>query len=200
MRTFVCVGSGPSLCDEDTDYLESVHNNCYIIAANRAFEKIKNPDVCYSADILWWRQYHYRVPPKSLKYSLSGVSERLSKWDIDDVLGVLWTKIRSGTHDQEIFHGGNSGQHTVDLARILGAKKIILLGFDFQHTGGKKHFHDDYPKGFINAKSPETWLEQFEYVCDYTTNHYGIDLVNCSRETAIESCRRGNLIEELSNV
>ena len=42
-------------------------------------------------------------------------------------------------------HGHNSGYAAINLAYHLGAKRIILLGFDMKNDGELTHFHDGYP-------------------------------------------------------
>ena len=44
-----------------------------------------------------------------------------------------------------IRHGNNSGYAAMNLAYHLGAKRIVLLGFDMQNIAGKSHFHEGYP-------------------------------------------------------
>lgn len=48
--------------------------------------------------------------------------------------------------------GGNSGYQAVNLAVHLGAKKIVLIGFDMKGSGGKVHWHDAHPPGMNNPR------------------------------------------------
>ena len=44
-----------------------------------------------------------------------------------------------------LSHGNNSGYAAINLAYHLGAKRIILLGYDMRNDGKKSHYHDGYP-------------------------------------------------------
>lgn len=81
---------------------------------------------------------------------------------------------------------GNSGAGSIGLARALGANKIILLGFDCQHTDAKKHWHGDHPETLGNAGTVDKWPAQFEKFA-------GDDVINCSRKTALCVFSKANL-------
>ena len=44
-----------------------------------------------------------------------------------------------------LSHGNNSGYAAINLAYHLGAKRIILLGYDMGNDGKRGHHHDGYP-------------------------------------------------------
>ncbi len=44
-----------------------------------------------------------------------------------------------------LCHGNNSGFAAFNLAVVLGADPIYLLGFDMKHKDGKSHFHAGHP-------------------------------------------------------
>lgn len=88
---------------------------------------------------------------------------------------------------------GNSGAGAIELARISGARRILLLGYDCQHTGGKKHWHGDHPAGTAGNAAPKTvakWPAQFRKVAATLA---GIEVINCSRETALTVFPRAEL-------
>jgi uncharacterized Rossmann fold enzyme len=92
-------------------------------------------------------------------------------------------------------HYGNSGAGAIAMAAKLGAKKIILLGYDCQHTGGKTHWHGSHPKGLPDAGKVQTWPKKFaelaKDICD-------VRVLNCSRETALQCWPRAQLADVLS--
>jgi len=83
----------------------------------------------------------------------------------------------------------------VSLAIARGAKRVILVGYDMQRTNGMSHWHGDHPKGLGNAGKIAEWPAEFERMAK---KNPGIEIVNCSRETAL-TCfpRRG--LEEMLN-
>ncbi|MBC7201931.1 MAG: hypothetical protein H5U29_00210 [Pusillimonas sp.] len=93
-------------------------------------------------------------------------------------------------------HYRNSGAGAIALAAHFGAKRIVLLGYDCQHTGGKKHWHGDHPSGLGNAGSLWKWKEHFEEVArDFSD----LEIINCSRETALDCFPRQTLEEALAD-
>ncbi|MBO6542298.1 MAG: hypothetical protein JJ939_12080 [Alphaproteobacteria bacterium] len=97
-----------------------------------------------------------------------------------------------------IHRGANSGYQAINLAVHLGAAKIVLLGFDMQ-ASDKPHWHGFHPSGLNNPNQInfDVWIRNFDAVPPFLARA-GVDLVNCSRETALTCFRRGNLKDELN--
>ena len=93
-------------------------------------------------------------------------------------------------------YGGNSGAGAISLAAHYGAEKIILIGYDCQATGGKKHWHGDHPKGLGNAMSMPHWGSQFKEIADYLKGK--AEIINATRETALTFWPR-QLLEDALN-
>jgi len=89
---------------------------------------------------------------------------------------------------------GNSGAATIRMAAEGGASRIVLLGFDCQHTGGKAHWHSDHPRGMGNAHGADKWIGKFRQMAEELTE---IEIINCSRETALTCWPRANLEDVL---
>lgn len=126
-------------------------------------------------DRAWWEKYirEVRRSFKGLRYT---------------AVGSCYDVAMSSVH-----HYKNSGAAAINLAASFGAKKIILLGYDCQHTGGKAHWHSDHPKGLANAGKVATWPAQFNKLAQALV---GVEVVNCSRQTALTCWPR----EELENI
>lgn len=86
----------------------------------------------------------------------------------------------------------NSGAAAIELAADMGAKRIILLGYDCQHTGGKRHWHGDHPKGAGsgNAGNIAKWPAIFNRLA---RSLKGVEVINCTRETALTCFPRASL-------
>ncbi|HCE6817724.1 hypothetical protein ACSBR8_21920 [Pseudomonas aeruginosa] len=89
----------------------------------------------------------------------------------------------------------NSGAGAASLAAFWGARRIILLGYDCQKTGGRAHWHGDHPAALGNAGSVDKWPSQFRQLAAHLA---GLEVINCSRETALEAFPRRPLEEVLS--
>lgn len=200
----VCIASGPSLTDDQVELVrKSGHKT---ITVNDSYVKAKWADVFYAADLTWWRHnYGKTIVHRSTceMWTLEGNREHLAKHP------KTYTMARHLIHEvpfdrqpglglDKVHHGGNSGYHAVNLAYLFGAKKIILIGYDHQHTGGKAHWFGDHDKTKFNRNAEDTdrWLKNFDELAKDLESR-GVDLVNCSIETAIDSCRRSTLEKEL---
>lgn len=150
--TVFILGGGPSLADMNLKLLDGQN----IIGVNQAF-KITDcfVPVCYSGDRRWYHwnvnrlteyrgvlytSYPHFVPnPKVPTINLGRVSMK----------GIS-TKSRNS-----IAWNQNSGASAVNLAYWLGARRVVLLGFDMDHKGGKFNWHTDYPT--IKRRSNGRW-------------------------------------------
>jgi len=84
----------------------------------------------------------------------------------------------------------NSGAGAVVLAAHWGARRIVLLGYDCQKTGGRAHWHPDHPRGMGNAGAVDKWPAQFSDARRHIGN---TEVINCSRETALTVFPRADL-------
>lgn len=93
-----------------------------------------------------------------------------------------------------ICRGANSGFQALNLAVHLGARRIVLLGYDMQRTGGLSHWHGDHGRGLNNPSEHNfaRWRRQFEEAAP-TLAAAGIEVVNCSRATALTCFPRMDL-------
>lgn len=101
----------------------------------------------------------------------------------------------AGVHKIKFNHSLNSGAGAISLAAHWGAEKIILIGYDCQATGGKVHWFGNHPKGLGNAGSMSKWPAHF---ADVAKRNQHIDIVNCSRATALNMFKKAELDEVLN--
>lgn len=89
---------------------------------------------------------------------------------------------------------GNSGAACISLAAQGGARRIILLGYDCQKTDGKTHWHGDHPPSLGNAGQINKWHEKF---AKQSRDLQNLEIINCSRATALTCWPRANLEDVL---
>lgn len=121
-------------------------------------------DVLYAMDLAWWKKYIAQVR--------------------QEFNGLLFTQASDcfGVPKSPAPDFGNSGAGAIALAAECGATTIYLLGYDCQHTDGKKHWHGDHPKGLGNAGVVAKWPRQFATVAQCYRH---VNIINCSRQTAL---------------
>lgn len=81
---------------------------------------------------------------------------------------------------------GNSGYQATNLAYLLGAARIGLIGFDMK-PGKHHHFHGDHRGGTLTNPTDglyRDWIKGFSEIHE-ALQAEGVELVNCSRETEL---------------
>ena len=178
-ETVVCIASGPSLTQVDCDY---VRGKARVIAINTSYQLAPWADLLYACDARWWKWNNKAVRGfQGMKYSLE---RRAAQYSPD--VRVLRVGKREGLSlDPSVLNTGkNSGYQAMNLAVHAGAKRIVLLGYDMQKgTKGEMHWHPEHP-----MKTPHLYVEfrrRFETLVE-PLKAQGVDVVNCTRRTALE--------------
>ena len=200
--TVVCLASGPSLVQEDVDY---VRGKAVVIAVNDTIKLAPWADVVYSSDQIWWgRNYKavrsleglkVRVNPKqnqmgpTSKTHCSGCRRRLAlnaKCWCDGIItmenaGPVGLSLAEDT----ICYGDNSGYAAINVAVHLGATRILLLGYDMgPDPKGRRHFYDTHAQ---TITSPfYKFRKRFATIVE-PLKEAGVEVINCSRRTALDA-------------
>ena len=80
-----------------------------------------------------------------------------------------------------IHQGSNSGYQAINLAYLMGAKKIILLGYDMQFTDGKAHWFGEHPDEIRSGY--DGFIKKFNKMAEHMPK--GLEIINCTRKTAL---------------
>lgn len=188
-ETVGVIASGPSLERWQCDALTERHRT---IAVNSSFQWAPRAAAVYGCDGSWWQRYHQEVPEQSQKWTQDKAAAAR--------LGLLHVSGTNGkglnTRTAHVNTGQNSGYQAIGLAYQFGAKRIILIGFDMKKTGGKAHFFGDHPQGLRNAEGVERWVVHFGRLAK-DLEHEGIEVLNCTIDTALECFTRADLRDVL---
>jgi hypothetical protein len=197
-ETAVCIASGPSLNAEDVEY---VKGKARTIVINGSYVLAPWADVLYSADANPFRWYWEHGPKgyeriamrdfRGLKFSLT---KRSAQWSGVQVL-------KQGCEDglsldpTRLCLGMNSGYQAINLAVLLGAVRILLLGYDMNVAkDGTEYWHAQHPH---KKRSPYKSFRRLFPGIVAPLKKAGVDVINCSRETALECFPRMSLREAL---
>jgi hypothetical protein len=157
-RCFIVAG-GRSLRGFDFSRLRGERT----IAINKALLEVPFADVLFGMDyqFLEWilrgdlgedyRRAFLRFTGEKIWLNLTGTSYPYPR-DVRVLLGageIGWTK----TLEAGLYHGNNSGYGAINLALLLGADPIYLLGYDMKEPG---HYHSGYP-----TKTPTASIQTF---------------------------------------
>lgn len=181
MTTFVLMASGPSMCKDDADLVRDWRDGetKKALAINNTYMLAPWADYIYACDRRWWDQYY------------DGVKKTCT--------GELWCHDKKPTSQYGINridngqfrNAGNSGVYAANLSiTMLGAKKLILLGYDMQNTNGLSHWHGDHPPNWPAPTNFGAWCGWMKRLAMAFPN---IEIVNASRETALELFPRVDL-------
>ena len=172
-----CIASGPSLTEEDCERIRAA--GIPTIVTNNTWQRCPWADVLYAMDRKWWIEYAEEVK---------------------EFTGRKCTAVRGTQAERIAFrHGRNSGHGAIALAAKFGAKKIIMLGYDCQFTGGQRHWHGNHKKGMGNADKLPTWSITFRRLAQ-ELKAQGVDVINCTRETALTCFTRAPLDSTLARL
>lgn len=131
------IGGGPSLTDFDARCLSGRR----VIAVNCAF-RLGQFDVMFYGDPQWPDLYGKGLD----EFGGLKVTVREEHQNRPDVRVVFREPHLLGlSKNPEKLHWNlSSGACAINLATLLGAGKIVLLGFDMQQKGGQNNYHRDY--------------------------------------------------------
>jgi len=195
---YVLVASGPSLTQEQVD---QCRGKASVIVINNNYKLAPWADHLYACDQNWW-QWYENDPDllnfKGKKWSQDKAWDEETRSHIEQKHNVTFLVSESSpglSLKQGIIHqGSNSGYQAINLAYHLGAKQIILLGYDMQQTGGNVRWHGDHPnKGRPNYNK----FAKFFTELANDVQKAGIEVVNCTTQTALTCFPRQSLDEVL---
>lgn len=200
-ETAAILASGPSLTREQCD---AVRGKCKVIAVNNQgvdteVNGILQPamapwaDVLFASDLKWWKAYGARAQAfKGTKVTLR------QHRGFSDVMSLEY----SNTHPSfdprptHLVGGGNSGYAAIHLAVHYGVKKILLLGFDMQETGKKRHWFGNHPTKLDSRGNFAGWIRALEKLAPVLRAR-DVEVINCTPTTALRCFKRSNLAVEL---
>jgi len=193
-ETVAVLATGPSLSVQDVARLRG---QVRVVAVNDAITLAPWADVLYSSDARWWRRYQGVPDYLGPKFSIGR-----SRGRADAIPGLpeVQVLLHTGMDGLEreatgLRSGEHSGYAAINLAVHLGARRILLLGYDLGTPAqGLSHFFGSHPPGL-----PETTAVQYARFRD----HYrglavelmalGIEVWNCTLTTRLPYFQLGSL-------
>jgi hypothetical protein len=199
-ETAAVIASGPSLTRQQTEF---VRGKCRAIAVNNAGIDTVNSDtqelipamapwadVLFAGDAKWWRCYQERA----LKFAGRKVTIKPTlPWP---EVYCLQQSLEHASFDPRPTHlvmGGNSGYMALHLAVHLGAKRILLLGFDMKDGNNKRrHWFGNHPPKLNSRGNYAGWIRAFEKLAKCLPVR-DVEVINCTPGSALRCFRRSTL-------
>lgn len=178
--TVFIIGGGPSITNVDLSLLHS--QRC--IGVNQAYKFGPWVDVCYFGDCGWYGQNLplirsfgglkltscTRCPSKGWKHVHRIRRSKMYGLETERRDSIAWNNC--------------SGASAINIAFWLGAKRIVLLGFDMRLDRGKKNYHNDYQGSVNNPDIFKKHMRGFPQIArDALT--VGIEILNATPNSAI---------------
>jgi hypothetical protein len=186
MRAFV-IANGPSLKKQDVDLCLGGGK---VVAVNDAYRLAPWADVLYAADHPWWERHAAETWGFiGDKWTCNEIAAR--KHDLKHI--PVRSDVSWSTSKEYVASGGNSGFQAINLAFLMGAREIILLGFDYStDETGKKHWFGSHPGPLNKDSNYRDWLRRIKKAAP-EIKQSGCRVINCSRVSAIDCFERMDL-------
>lgn len=170
------LASGPSMSGAVADQVRAA--GVPAIAINNTHRLAPWAWLLHAADSAWWLHESNRDAE-----AFPGI-----RTTMEDVRGVIKLE-RTGTSGfdptpGQIRTGKNSGYQGVHIAAQTGAARILLCGFDMQHTGGERHWHGNHATG-LKDTDPDAyphWVAYFDGLAKALPSR----IINCTPGSAIK--------------
>lgn len=188
-------------------------DRCRVIAISDKWKLLPSADVMYAADGKWFDEYLSAIRTAQFKGELWTVSKRAAPGYVATkhprpniaprlpaIVGVHYIRctaleLLSG---DAVFGGKTSGCQAIGLARIkYRPKRILLAGYDMKKgSAGQQHDFGDHPDGLSNNLP---FVEGAAHLARLAVamRADGIEVINCSIETALTCFPRMRLEEIL---
>ena len=202
MKTICCIGTGPSLTQQQADTARDKGFELY--ACNNAIQLAPDASLLYGCNYEWWKHYHQEVKDlpcekwtthrKAARHFGLNWIEETYEWGLSNDVTI-------------IHHGHGSGYSLVSMAYRAGADRIVLLGYDMKYASnydGKqqkegstpRHFFGEYPKSMQHWPSVQVKDGiHVELVDLYRSikEQGAVEIINCTPDSAIDCFERKDI-------
>jgi len=181
--TVIVAAPGPSLTRE---VAAACNTGRPVLAVGDAWRRLPWAEVLYHCDSAWWR--HHKGAPGFQGERWSSHDAGIN--DKSDVAARYPVRIIAGkpgstfSRDPSVIHyGKNSGFQAINLAILMGARRIILVGVDMQVRDGQRHFFGDHPKSLRNGATYRSWVPIFRNAARHLE---GVEIINATPGSALD--------------
>lgn len=182
-QTCAIVAGGSSVKRHEMPLLQ---DKVRVIAVNNAYLLAPWADVLYVADRMWWNEYSAAkefdgikvTPHESVAKNFDCKKVEVLSCTERDAHSLVFARLGI------IAHGGNSGHQALNLAVQFGAKKILLLGYDFCGD----HWHGDHRQPLKNPRQAamDKWAERLDALAPLLSSE-GTEVINCSKTSKLRN-------------
>jgi hypothetical protein len=185
-KPFVLIASGPSLTQEQVN---QCRGRATVIAINDNYLMAPWADYLYFCDGKWYQWHKDKPEFKNFKGKIITQDEKAAK---EGGFEYMPSRPEEGlsTEPGFIHQGSNSGYQAINLAYHLGGRRILLIGYDVQFTGGKAHWFGEHPDKV--RSSYKSWFRHYDKIAK-DAEKSDLEIINCTLDTALTCFPRRNL-------
>jgi hypothetical protein len=217
-QTVVVVATGPSINAQQLEHIHEAHQRkkCKIMTINNTYQ-LFDTDIHVSCNDNWWDYYWKNDPRLQELEKTADLWTRYKQFAENTGINYIDSIVKDGlSKDPSYVHINNgSGPMGINFATLYGFTKIILIGHDMKFAkdyDGKakkvgsepRHYFNEYPKEMQHWPSVKIGLSK-PGVIDGLIQQYekmipdlkGIDVVNCTPDSALTCFRMSTLEYEL---
>jgi hypothetical protein len=187
LNTWCCIATGPSLTRADVEYC--IGRGWRLATVNCGYQIAPEAEILNAFDESFWKEHYHAVRkamPHATLYTGNGWLKNRYKYltPFTARMGTGW----SNTPNMA-YTNGLSGYQLLQIAGWQKPDRLIMLGYDMQHTGGRKHCHPDH-----KGKNCPSLAEQ---IPGFAMAHAApFPIFNATRETAL-TCFERVALEDL---
>lgn len=183
-KDVVIIGGGRSLKEFDFLRLEGFAS----IGINDAYKL--GPDivrVCFFSDLAWW----YKNQDGLKNFHEAGGIVVTHNPTVTHETPPEWlccmTRLKDGLSREAIGYGNGSGPSSINLALLLGAKNVLLLGFDGKESPDNRNHWYDEVQSHPNPDVYRKFNDGFRKVAEQLELVYpGTEVLILSEDTSLD--------------
>ena len=181
----VCVlGGGPSFPD-CWKRLGWAPDKSFLLGVNNSLYDVPNQHVHIFNDERWWFK-HREVVEEASKRGVVTTSVNDELRGFPPCIRVM--KRAYGFHPNRDMTGwyGNTGASAIELAMKMGARKIVLVGFDLRLVEGKPNYFDNYISPADNERMVSFVIQVRSLVLAARSFFHWVEVVNATPGSALQ--------------
>jgi hypothetical protein len=210
----IVAASGPSLTPDVVLACQGAQRDGWkVLLVQDAYRAMPFADAMYGCNPSWWRHHKDCGGFAGVKWTTHHKDITNNKLDPDhelkppqslaDAYGltvVAGDEAPGFSFDPgKVHYGSNSGYQAINLAILLGSKRIVLVGYDMRCVGGIGHFFGNHPGGELRQNSDAEYagfIRFFDIAAKLMPKD--ISIVNATPGSALNSFPKVSLVEALS--
>ena len=201
--TIACIGTGPSLTPLQIEIAR--RKGFTLFGCNNVHQIVPDLAVLFATNSQWWDHYWQRDDGPRLhpceKWTNS--DEAAHKYRLNFIRGI--DRRGLSRKADRLHHGHSSGFCLLNLAYLMGAERVVLLGYDLKYAAdysgrdrkvgsSPRHYFGEYPSALLHwPKMSVKDGVHVELVKQYESARGFVDIVNCTPDSAIDCFPRADI-------